>query len=69
MYRKIEIEIELKMKYKFNKVLAWVSKLMNRKIEIEDEVTESECKNEEKKHKPKYWHKCLLCSHWHSTKS
>ena len=34
------------MKYKFNKIL--VPALLNRKIEIEDEVTENECKMKKK---------------------
>ena len=39
-------------------------KLLNRKIEIENEVTENEIKNEIYV-KTKYWHECWHCSCWH----
>ena len=44
---------------KWNKI-----KLLNRKIEIENEVTENEIKNEIYV-KTKYWHECWHCSCWH----
>ena len=45
----------------------WKIKLLNRKIEMENEVTENEIKNEIKV-QTKYWHECWHCSHQHSTK-
>ena len=40
---------------------------MNTKIEMENEVTENEIKNEIKV-KTKFWHECRHCSRQHSTK-
>ena len=68
--------MKLKTKLCKNKILPWFStlqlstqqknkkKLLNRKIEIENEVTENEIKNEIYV-KTKYWHECWHCSCWH----
>ena len=40
---------------------------MNREVKIENHVPENETKNKVQV-KTKYWHECLHCSHWHSTK-
>ena len=45
-----------------------VIKLLNRKIEMENEVTENEINNEIKV-QTEYWHECLHCSRQHSNKS
>ena len=42
----------------------WKIKLLNRKIEMENEVTENEIKNEIKV-QTKYWHECWHYSCWH----
>ena len=43
-------------------------KLLNRKIEMENEVAENEIRNEIKV-QTKYWHECRHCSCQHSNKS
>ena len=70
---KLKMILKLKQNIGKNVYIAVVntkkSKLLNRKLAIENEVMENEIKNEIKvKVKTKYWHKCRHCSHRHSTK-
>ena len=47
---------------------SWNIKLLNRKIEMENEVTENEIRNEIKV-QTKYWYECWYCSREHSKKN